>query len=132
VLAAVGVGGWTVYRCVAVSLQAERNLHATRFTMLLLEQFVAEKGRWPRSWEELEQTPFDGDLRGQGWPAAAPEVRRCVVIDFAADPAEIARQDPLAFTAVKPVGPYYEDRDRGGVAALQATIRRSVKGADGR
>jgi hypothetical protein len=54
------------------------------------------------------------------------------VIDFAADPAEIVRQDPLAFTAVKPVGPYYEDRDRGGVAALQATIRRSVKGADGR
>jgi hypothetical protein len=54
VVAAVGVGGWTVYRCVAVSLEAERNLHATRFTMLLLEQFVAEKGRWPRSWEELE------------------------------------------------------------------------------
>src|SRR5581483_11799092 len=108
------------------SLQAERNLHATHFTMLLVERFVAEKGGWPRSWDELEQTPFDGDLFGRGWPAVSPEVRRRVVIDFSADPVEVARQDPMAFTAIKPVGPYYEDRDAGYVADLQATIRRSV------
>ncbi len=130
VLAAVGVGGWTVYRCVAVSLQAERKLHAARFAVRLVERFVAEKGRWPRSWGELEQLPFDGDLFGRGWPAASPEIQRRVVIDFAADPAEVARQDPLAFTAVKPVGPHYEYRDYGDVVHLQATIRQSVKGAD--
>ena len=146
VIAVVGFGGWMVYRGITVSLQAEENLHATLFTIRLVEQFVAEQGRWPRSWGELEAMPVSGDAppplqgeisalriggqRGYDWPAASPEIQRRVAIDFAADPAAIVRQDPMDFTAIKPIGPYYEYRDYGFVASLQATIRRSIKGAD--
>jgi hypothetical protein len=130
VLAAAAIGGWLVYRGVAVSLQAEENLLATLFTVRLVEQFVAEHGRWPRSWSELERVKVSADPAGSDWPARSAAIQRCVAIDFSADPVEIARQDPMAFTAIRPIGPYYEYRDHGEVAYLQQTIRRSVKGAD--
>jgi len=70
----VGVGGWMAYRGVTVSLEAERNLHATLFAVRLVEQFVSEQRRWPRSWEELESLPTADELFGRSWPAAAEEV----------------------------------------------------------
>jgi hypothetical protein len=75
------------YRCVAVSLQAEENLHATLFTIRLVEQFVAENGRWPHSWDELEKL----SVPGYDWPAASTDIQRRVVIDFGADLKEIAQ-----------------------------------------
>lgn len=54
----VVVVGWTVYCGITISLQAEMNLHDTEFTIQLVEQFVHDKGHWPRSWAELEQLPF--------------------------------------------------------------------------
>lgn len=146
VVAAVCFGGWMVYRGIAVSLQAEKNLHATLFTIRLVEQFVAQQGRWPRAWGELEglsvsddaPSPLQGEIsavriggqHGYDWPAASQEIQQCVTINFAADLAEIVRQDPMEFTAIKPIGPYYEYRDYGFVASLQTTIRGSVKGLD--
>jgi hypothetical protein len=144
-LAAVGLGSWMLYRGVTISLQAEGNLHATLFTIRLVEQFVADNGRWPHSWDELEglsittdpPSPAQGNVsairiggqHGYECPAASPEIRKRVSIDFQADPEEIARQDPMTFGAIKPIGPYYEYRDYGFVTSLQATIRRSRRGA---
>jgi hypothetical protein len=142
-LVAVAYAGWKVYRGVSVSLQAEENLHATLFTVQLVERFVAQHGRWPRSWGELEALAVRGDApapqpgqvgavciggsHGYDWPAASPELQRRVSIDFAADLAQVAAQDAMAFTAIKPIGPYYEYRDYGFVQSLQATLRRSMK-----
>jgi hypothetical protein len=130
VLAAVSLCGWMVYRGITVSLQAERNLHATIFTIRLVEQFVAKECRWPRSWEELDKLSFTDGHRVD-WPAASLEIQRQVSIDFGADPQKIARQDPMEFTAIWPIGPYYEFRDYSYVASLQATLRKCVTGTVG-
>lgn len=127
-LAAIGLGSWMVYRGVTVSLEAERNLHATLFTIRLVEQLVADRGRWPGSWEELESFSAPDDLHGTRWPAASLEVQRRVRIDFQADPQEVAWQDRMSFSAIKPIGPFYEYRNYGEVASLQATIQKSIKG----
>jgi len=52
VLTTVVIGGSMVYLGVSTSLQAEENLHSTLFVIRLVEKFVAENERWPRSWEE--------------------------------------------------------------------------------
>ena len=61
VFAAVLVGAWMLYTGVTASLQAEEDLHATLFTIRLVEQFVHENGRWPQSWSDLEQLAFPSD-----------------------------------------------------------------------
>src|SRR5687768_7636965 len=101
VVMAVAVGAGMVYCGITVSLRAEENLHATLFTLRLVDQFVSEQGRWPQSWAELEQlaissvppSPLNGEItvariggqHGYDWPAASPEIRKRVQIDFHAD-----------------------------------------------
>ena len=128
-----------LYTGITVSLQAEENLHATLFTIRLVEQFVHEYGRWPQSWRELEQMSFPGDApsplnneltviriggsHGYDWPAQSPHLQECVTIDFAADANSIVNQDPMQFQAIRPSGPYYEYRDYGFVESLQETLK---------
>jgi len=128
-IAGAGVGVWLAYRGVSVSIQAENNLHATLFAVHLVEHFVSVNGRWPNSWAELEDTPLDDDLHGQSWPAVSRELQRRVEIDFRADPKKVGQQDPRTFTAVRPIGPYYEYRDCGAVLPLPTPVRKSIKGA---
>jgi hypothetical protein len=126
----VCLGGWVLYHCASVSLRAERTLQATIFTVRLVEVFVAKHKRWPRSWEELERLSVSADLpQSFRWPQDSAEVRQRVTIDFEADLREIARQDPMTFTAIRPIGPHYEYRDYGFVPSLQKTIRKSVTAA---
>jgi hypothetical protein len=136
---ALGLGAWLVYRVVTVSLLAEENLHASRFAIRLVEEFVRTHRRWPRSWEELaglkaQRGPFDhgygmvGYVWPEDWPAALPRLRLRVVIDFDADPGRVARQETQEFSAVKPIGPYFEYRDYGEVDRLQSAIRRRIVG----
>jgi hypothetical protein len=144
VIAAVGIGGWMLYVGVSVSLQAEENLHATLFTIRLVEQFVHDKGRWPASWDELDGLPFPGTapspLNGQmsskayiggqhgyEWPGETKHVKECVAIDFQIDQGVIARQDPKDFTAISPIGPCYQYRDYGFVQSLQQTLRLAIE-----
>ncbi len=129
ILGAIGIGGWMAYRGLIHSVQAEINLHDTTFTARLVEHFVEQRGRWPRSWAELEGLPIPAGARWgrSDWPASSAELQRHVRIDFTADPVEIARQDPMSFTAIEPIGPYYEYWQHGHVPSLQATIRRSIK-----
>ena len=142
VVMALLVGAWMLYTGITVSLQAEENLHATLFTIRLVEQFVHDQGRWPQSWRELEAvklpadapSPLNNELtviriggsHGYDWPAQSPHLQECVTIDFAADANTIINQDPMQFQAIKPRGPYYEYRDYGFVESLQATLKDAV------
>lgn len=126
-----------------VAGQAERNLHATLFTISLVERFVATSGRWPRSWEELEQVAISnaapdpltnettalriGGAHGYDWPAASSEIQRRVFVDFNADMMMVANQRPVTFEAIRPIGPRYEYRDYGYVESLQTTIRSAAR-----
>jgi hypothetical protein len=121
-----------VYVGASTSLRAEKNLHSTEFAIRLVDQFVFEKGRWPRSWQELEQLRFPGtnpsplNSRLPGWSSDWPRgLRECVSIDFQADPAVVAQQDPTTFDAVRPIGPCYEYRDF--VPSLQETLKKVTK-----
>jgi hypothetical protein len=130
-LAVIGVGGWIIYTGVSASLEAEKNLHATLFAVHLVERFISEQGRWPRSWSELEGVSMREGLLGEEWPAISPMIQRRVSIDFTVDPLEVAGQDPMSFIAIRPIGPKYEYRDYGDVPSLQRTIRKSIGGAAG-
>lgn len=139
VLTGVGVGATMAYLGISASVQAEENLHSTIFVIRLVEQFVTEEKRWPHSWAELEAVAFPSDAplpangelsviriggqHGYEWPSASTKLQQRVAIDFAADPRTIAEQDPMAFTAIKPIGPYFEYRRYGFVQSLQETIR---------
>ncbi len=125
-LAIVGCGCWFVYMSFTIGRQAETNLQSAFFALELVERFVSEKGRWLRSWAQLEGVPMPEGRFGRKWPAASPDLQKRIFIDFGVDPRDVARQDPMTFTAIRPIGPYYEYRDYGGVASLQRAIRQSV------
>src|SRR5579883_1065199 len=130
-LATMSSGAWLLYRCVSTSIEAETNLQFTLFALQLVERFVSQTGRWPHSWGELEGVPMREGPFGRDWPTASPEVQRRILIDFGVDPREVARQEPMSLTAIRPIGPYYEYRDYGGVQSLQSMIRKSpVRGQE--
>jgi len=129
----VGVVGWMVYCATTTARQAEMNLHDTEFTIQLVEQFVHDKGQWPRSWAELEQLPFPSKTPSllnvqyeafRSWPAASQQLQECIAIDFQADPQQIAGQDPMKFDAIKPIGPSYPYRYH--VSSLQKTLQLAI------
>jgi hypothetical protein len=66
------------------------------------------------------------DLYNEDWPARSQIVRERVFIDFHADPEQIARQDPMKFDAIKPIGPFYEYRDYEAVPSLQSTLQKAI------
>ncbi len=113
VLAAILFGVWRAYECI----EAEANLQATTAAIRALEQFVSERKQWPRSWDELNDVSRMGS-----------EMQARVSIDFSADVAAISEQDPINFTAIRPVGICYAYRDH--IEYLQETIRRSVVETD--
>jgi hypothetical protein len=119
-------GGWLIYRGISVSLEAEYTLHATLMTFRVVEQFVTEHKRWPNSWEELERLPASEKLEWAmyRWPESSSEIQRRVVIDFNTDLPAMIDQDQMEFTAIRPIGPYYEYRHY--VPNLQAEVRRSI------
>jgi hypothetical protein len=141
VVVALLVGAWMFYAGISASLQAEENLHATLFTIRLVEQYVHEYGRWPQSWREIEQMPFRGEApsplnnklnviriggsHGYDWPAQSAHIRERVIIDFAANTTVIMNAAPTQFQAIRPDGPCYEYRDYGFVESLQETLRRA-------
>jgi hypothetical protein len=112
---------------VSISIEAETNLHFTRFANQLVERFVSDTGRWPRSWGELEGVPMPECPFDREWPTASPEVQRRVHIDFGADLHDVGREDPMSFTAIRPIGPHYEFGDFAGVQSLQQAIRKSLQ-----
>ena len=120
---------WTIYRGISVSLQAEHTIHATIMTIRVVEQFVTEQQRWPSSWEELERQSLPEASQGgmYRWPESSSEIQGRVIIDFNADLTAMIDQDPMLFTAIRPIGPYFEYRHYGFVSDLKDAVRRSIK-----
>ena len=133
------VGACMLYRAISDSLQAEKNLHATLFTICLVEQFVHESGRWPESWRELERMSFPNDApsplngepsliriggsHGYDWPSQSMYLQGRVTIDFGVNPDTIINQDSMEFEAIKPNGPCYDYSVYGFVSSLQETLK---------
>jgi hypothetical protein len=128
IVAISGLGIWLVYRAASEALQAETNLHYSLFALQLVERFVTQKGRWPRSWAELDGVEMPDGPLGIQWPGASGEMQQRISIDFEVDPLAVTRQDRMKFTAIRPKGPFFEYRDYGDVDSLQDAIRESVSG----
>jgi hypothetical protein len=121
-------GAVMFYRGISTSLQAEANLHYSLDALQIVERFVTQNGRWPRSWAELEGVDMREAQFARDWPRVSADMQQWVVIDFGADPKIVAQQDRMNFSAIKPKGPYYEYRDYGYVEKLQDAIRKSISG----
>jgi hypothetical protein len=124
-------GVYSVYVAATAALSAEKKLHTARFVIQLVNQFVQEHKRWPKSWDELTllQLPRDftkhvNGFYGRPWPGSLEEIKKRIAIDFSADPTKVVAEDKMAFSAIKAIGGYYEYRHYGDVDELQATIRR--------
>jgi type II secretory pathway pseudopilin PulG len=127
---ALATGAWMAYQGISVSLQAENTLHATIFAIQLVQQFVDENKRWPKSWSELESISVSDPAPRYAWPTASNELQQRVFIDFAAHPLKVAEQDPWDFKAIKPIGPCYPGAEHSFVVSLQNTVRDSIEKSD--
>lgn len=127
VVGILGYGMYVAYRSITSALWAENNLHTMCYVVGLIDQFVTERGHWPKSWEELQGFPYEGDRIPGKWPNNAVEVKRRTIIDFEPNLQLTATQDRMQFDAVKPIGPTFEWRDYGDVAKLQATLKQKLK-----
>ena len=121
-VAALALGAWLLQRKASARAESAINDRYAHEAIGRVDQFVREEGRWPRSWSELA----GGPMRVMSdWEKA--EMRRRISIDFGVDPQDVARQDPMRFTAIRPTGPSVEYRTWGAVEALQRTIRKSLR-----
>lgn len=143
---AIALCGGILYMAASSAFRAEERTQTTLFMIRLVDQFVHEHGRWPKSWGELEQMTFPSDApsalnsrftmpleeggRGYEWPAQSAHLQENVAIDFGADVDVIINQNPMEFEAIKPIGSFYEYRDYGFVESLQDTLAKS-RGAAG-
>lgn len=145
-VSAGGLIGFMLYAGAMVALRAEDNLHAAHQTIRLVEQFVHDNGRWPKSWQELEAMKFPSDTPSPihldpaasswypiDWPARSAYLKERIAIDFDADVEVIIQQDRMQFEAIKPIGSTYQYRNYGHVESLQKTLKQVVeeRGAEG-
>jgi hypothetical protein len=95
-------------------------------TFAVVEDYVkSNHGAWPRSWQDLETLPS----RSYGmyvWPKDRQRIQEYVAIDFAADPADLARQTPEEFKAIRPIFGYYSYKDDRELRSLLKTLSESM------
>ena len=102
---------------------AEKELHAIYLVVRLIEEYVEDnQGSWPQSWNDLEELP-QREWSMYSWPEDAEQVEKLIIIDFSADPAEIAKQPVEKFEAVKAKTGYYNYDDR--FSPLLDTLKRT-------
>jgi hypothetical protein len=111
VLAAVGAivisGAWCVYCGISNSLEAEKTLHAFRMVVNLVSTHVKNtSGQWPRSWDDLRRLSTSG-AAGWQWPRDIEKTQERIEIDFSATCAEVGKEDPENFRAIRQLGPNY-------------------------
>ena len=148
VMLAIVFIAWQLYAVSLNLFETEKSLLTTVFTIRLVDQYVHENGRWPKSWSELEQMSFPSDApsplnsrfrmapkdggRGYEWPAQSAYLQDYVAIDFRADVDAIIGQDPKDFDAIMPSNARYNTpiiREQGYVEMLQKTLAKSRRKA---
>ena len=60
-----------------------------------------------------------------------PRRSRRAFIDFDIEPPAVAREDPMSFTAIRPIGPHYEFRDDDSVKLLRECSLKSMQATHG-
>lgn len=92
--------GYQVFRGCQLGLEAEYELQAMRFMSHLLTQYVeTNDGKWPSSWHDLEKV--EPQYKNLAWPESVHDISECITIDFSADPAILATQEPQSFNALR-------------------------------
>jgi hypothetical protein len=102
-----------VYWRVDYALKAEMSLFAHWQILEVLKIYLKENpGKWPKSWEELEQTTLpEESQRVYHWPNQSAEFRKRIRIDFSLTRAQVAAMGPDNFSAIQPIGPHYVLQD---------------------
>lgn len=128
---AVGVVSFYYYAGTQ-ALKAEERLQSTLYTIRLVDLYVQAHGKWPASWHELETVAIPPQLvtttytNGEGmyaWPQSSKHFQQYVIVDFSANPGEIAEQTSEEFVAVRPSGVHYPYEKYGFIQELQQTLR---------
>jgi hypothetical protein len=116
-----------VYWKVDYALKAEMSLHAHLQILLVLKTYLKENpGRWPKSWEELEQTAIpEESQRVYHWPDQSAEFRKRIWIDFTLTRAQVAAMNAHNFTAIRSIGPTF-GLDDDEIESLLKVARENV------
>ena len=107
-----------IYWRVDYALKAEMSLHAHLQILEVLKTYLRENpGKWPKSWEELEQTSIPEEhQRVYHWPNQSVEFQKRIQIDFTLTRAQVAAMNVHDFTAIQSIGPtfgLYDDEIEG-------------------
>jgi len=126
----LAVVGGVICVCLAISssVHAEKTLHAVNFVTIVVDRFVQQEHRWPKSWDELRTVEATGVGSMYSWPADVDILRQFVTISFDADMGVIASQTVDDFDAIRPIGSYYPYKDYGHVKTLIETVKHSISG----
>lgn len=93
-----GMGTWQ-------SMQGEYTLHATHIVLNAYLSFVRKHKRFPKSWEELSETPAKGGVFQ--WPEDSPKIQERVAIDFEIEISAIIDGLSKVEDVIQPIQPTY-------------------------
>jgi hypothetical protein len=117
IVTSLGLAGFAAYRGQQSLVHSHTAVTGRIATGLVKDYVETHEGRWPRSWEDLAKMERDTE-----W---IPVIKQRVVIDFAADPARLARQQKDEFTAIRPVkAPFGSYNDYWETESLLETLRK--------
>lgn len=119
-LACVGIAIWGAQ--FRKNLGVDYQNFVVRAMFSVVDRYVEEHdGAWPANWEDLESMPPSG-----AWyePLDYAKVREHVIVDFQANPAEVAYEPLSSFEAVRPVMPRYNFNIDPRVTKLLETLRK--------
>jgi hypothetical protein len=107
--------------------QADEKVDATLFTIRLVEQFVKDHNRWPKSWSELEKTTAPPPYTFN-WPADSAKIQEHVSIDFKVNLRKMVEPEEAGkFKAIRPKGPSHSYRDSYEVRSLLKTVGSALR-----
>jgi hypothetical protein len=124
ILTCLAFAGFAAYQG-QLALVHSHTLVTGRVATDMVQKYVeTHNGRWPSSWEALA-TVNPGEPWNHSSPQISPSIQQRVAIDFAADPAQLARQSKAEFTAIRPAkAPPGDYRDYWQIESLLGTLRK--------
>lgn len=124
IICTASMGFYSLFR----SLKAEETLHATNLVILVVEaHLTANNGKWPQSWNELEQTRYGKAVGGWRWPDDSGAIQLRVKVDFAQTTQDVLAEGVDDFSAIQQLPPSYS-MNRSLVLQLLNTAKVSTSG----